>query len=65
MHFVGYIDEIKGYWLYHLQTKCILVGHDVVFLEDAIQPLLACVKESNVTSQNVYYTLLSLFIGDN
>ena len=64
--FVGYSAKSKGYGLYHHpQSKHILISHDVIFVEDAIQPLFACVKESDVTSQNVYETLLPLFIGGN
>ena len=40
--FVGYNSESKGYCLYHPQSKRILVSRDVVFVEDAIQPLLSC-----------------------
>ena len=40
--FVGYSSESKGYRLYHPQSKRILVSRDVVFVEDAIQPLLSC-----------------------
>ena len=44
--FVGYSSESKDYRLYHPQTKRILVSYDVVFVEDAIQPLLSCTKET-------------------
>ena len=33
---VGYSAEIKVYILYHLQSKCILISHDVVFMEDVV-----------------------------
>ena len=46
--FVGYSAESKGYHLYHPQTKRILVSRDVVFVEDAVQPLLSCTKETGV-----------------
>ena len=59
--FVGYSSENKGYRLYHPQSKHILVSHDVVFVEDAIQPLLSCTKETSVSSKDVYDTLLPLF----
>ena len=59
--FVGYSSENKGYRLYHPQSKHILVSHDVVFVEDAIQPLLSCTKETSVSSKDVYNTLLPLF----
>ena len=49
--------------LYHLQTKHILVSRDVVFMEDAMQPLLSCTKEIGVSTQDVYDTLLPLFSG--
>ena len=48
--FVGYSSESKGYHLYHPWTKRILVSHDVVFVEDAIQPLLSFTKETSVSS---------------
>ena len=62
--FVGYSAESKGYHLYHPQTKRVLVSHDVVFVEDAVQPLLSCTKETGVSSGDVYDTLLPLFIGE-
>ena len=52
--------ESKDYHLYHQQTKCILVSHDV-FVEDATQPLLSCTKETSVSPKDVYDTLLPLF----
>ena len=61
--FVGYSSENKGYRLYHSQTKCILVSRDVVFVEDDVQPLLSCTKETGVHSQAMYDTLLPLFFG--
>ena len=61
--FVGYSVESKGYRLYHLQTKRILVSQDVVFVEDDVQPLLSCTKQTNVSSQDMYDTLLPLFHG--
>ena len=61
--FVGYSSESKGYRLYHQQTKRILVSRDVVFVEDAIQPLLSCTKETSISSRDVYDTLLPLFTG--
>ena len=45
--FVGYSTESKGYRLYHPQTKRILVSWDVVFVEDSVQPLLSCTRDSN------------------
>ena len=51
--------------MHHPQSKHILVGCDVVFVEDAIQPVLAWVKELDMTSQNVYDTLLPFFNGGN
>ena len=42
--FVGYSSESKGYHLYHPQTKRILVSRDVVFVEDAVQPIFSCTK---------------------
>ena len=48
--FVGYNFKSKGYFLYHPQSKRILVSRDVVFVEDAVQPLLSCTKETNVSS---------------
>ena len=38
-----------------------MVSRDVVFVEDAIQPLLSCTKETSVSSRDVYDTLLPLF----
>ena len=61
--FVGYSSESKGYRLYHPQTKCILVSWDVVFVEDVVQPLLSCTKDSDICSQDIYDNLLPLFIG--
>ncbi|MCO5605762.1 hypothetical protein L7F22_059946 [Adiantum nelumboides] len=61
--FVGYSAESKGYRLYHPQTKRILVSRDVVFVEDSVQPLLSCTRDSNVSSQDIYDTLLPLFSG--
>ena len=61
--FVGYSSESKGYRLYHPQTKRILVSRDVVFVEDAIQPLLSCTKETSVSSKDMYDTLMPLFTG--
>ncbi|MCO5600675.1 hypothetical protein L7F22_054790 [Adiantum nelumboides] len=49
--------------LYHPQTKRILVSRDVVFVEDFGQPLLSCTRDSNVSSQDIYETLLPLFSG--
>ena len=63
MLFFNYSVESKGYRLYHPQSKCIFVRHDVFFVEDAISPVLACAKESDMTLQNVYDTLLPLFNG--
>ena len=40
-----------------------MVNQDVVFVEDAMQPLLSCTKETNVCSQDMYDTLLPLFSG--
>jgi len=56
--FVGYSAKSKGYHLYDPQSKCILVSQDVVFVEDAIQPLLSCTRD---VTQDVYETLLPLF----
>ena len=61
--FVGYSSESKGYRLYHPQSKRILISRDVVFVEDAVQPLLSCTKETVVSSRDVFDTLLSLFAG--
>ncbi|MCO5601217.1 hypothetical protein L7F22_055336 [Adiantum nelumboides] len=61
--FVGYSAESKGYRLYHSQTKRILVSWDVVFVEDFVQPLLSCTRDSNVSSQDIYDTFLPLFSG--
>ena len=61
--FVGYSAESKGYRLYHPQTKRILVSRDVVFVEDAVQPLVSCTKETDASSRDVYDTLLPLFSG--
>ena len=61
--FVGYSSECKGYCLFHPQTKKILVNQDVMFVEDAIQPLLSCTRETHVCSQDMYDTLLPLFNG--
>ena len=61
--FVGYTVESKGYRLYHPQSKRILISRDVVFVEDAIQPLLSCTKKIGISSQDVYDTLLPLFSG--
>ena len=61
--FVGYSSESKGYRLYHPQTKRILVSRDVVFVEDDVQPLLSCTKDTDVSSQDMYDTLLPLFGG--
>ena len=61
--FVGYNSESKGYRLYHPQSKCILISQDVVFVEDAIQPLLSCTKETGASSRDVFDTLLPLFVG--
>ena len=50
--------------LFHPQIKKILVNRDVVFVEDAIQPLLSCTKETHVrSSQDMNDTLLPLFNG--
>ena len=49
--------------MYHPQTKQILVSRDVVFVEDAVQPLLSCTKETGVSLGDVYDTLLPLFSG--
>ena len=38
-----------------------MVSHDVVFVEDAIQPLLSCTKETLVSSRDMYDTLLLFF----
>ena len=34
-----------------------------MFVEDVVQPLLSCTKETGVCSQNMYDTLLPLFSG--
>ena len=34
-----------------------------MFVEDTVQPLLSCTKQSNVSSQDMYDTLLPLFNG--
>ena len=60
---MGYNFESKGYRLYHPQSKRILVSRDVVFVEDAVQPLVSCTKETNVSSRDVNDTLLPLFSG--
>ena len=59
--FVGYNSESKGYRLYHPQSNHILISRDVVFVEDAVQPLLSCTKEIGVSSQDVFDMLLPLF----
>ena len=59
--FVKCSSESKGYCLSHLQTKKILVNQDVVFVENVLQPLLSCTKETHVCSQDIYDTLLPLF----
>ena len=61
--FVGYSAESKGYTLYHLQSKHILISRDVVFLEDVVQPLLSYTKQTGISSQDVFDTLLPLFTG--
>ena len=61
--FVGYSTESKGYMLYHPQIKRILVSRDVVFVEDFVQPLLSCTRDSNVISQDICDSLLPLFSG--
>ena len=61
--FVGYSSESKGYRLYHPQSKHILIRRDVVFVEDTVQPLLSCTKETGVSSRDVFDTLLPLFAG--
>ena len=61
--FVGYSAESKGYRLYHPQSKRILISRDVVFVEDAVQPLLSCTKQTGMSSQDVFDTLLPLFTG--
>ena len=61
--FVGYSAESKGYRLYHLQSKHILISRDVVFVEDVVQPLLSCTKQTGISSQDVFDTLLPLFKG--
>ena len=63
MYFAGYSSKSKGYRLYHLQSKRIMVSRDVVFVEDAVQPLLSCTEGTGLTSQDVYDTLLPLFSG--
>jgi len=59
----GYSTGSKDYRLYHPQTKRILVSLDVVFVEDSVQPLLSCTRDSNVSSHDIYYCLLPLFSG--
>ena len=61
--FVGYSAESKGYRLYHPQSKRILISRDVVFVEDVVQPLLSCTKQTGISSQDVFDTLLPLFTG--
>ena len=61
--FVGYSSENKGYRLYHPQSKRILISRDVVFVKDAVRPLLSCTKETCVSSRDVFVTLLPLFVG--
>jgi len=61
--FVGYSTESKDYRLYHPQTKRILVSRNVVFMEDFVHPLLSCTRDSNVSSHDIYNTLLPLFSG--
>ncbi|WP_286490054.1 hypothetical protein, partial [Escherichia coli] len=59
--FVGYSSESKGYRLYHLATKQILVSRDVVFVENSVQPMLSCKNQQNVCSHDIFDTLLPLF----
>ena len=59
--FVGYSLESKGYRLYHPQTQRVLVSRYVVFVEDAIKPLLSCSKETNLSSHGMHDNLLPLF----
>lgn len=40
-----------------------MVSKDVIFVEDATQPLCSCTKGMGFTSQNMYDTLLPLFSG--
>ena len=61
--FARYSNKSRGYHLFHLQIKKILVSQDVVFVEDAFQPLLSCTRETHVRSQDMYDTLLPLFNG--
>ena len=44
--YARYSSESKGYSLYHPYIKRILVSCDVVSVEDALQPLLSCNKET-------------------
>ena len=55
--------KVKCYRLYHPQRKHNLVSSDVVFVEDAVQPLFSSSKETNVSSRDMYDTLLPLFGG--
>ena len=59
--FAGYSNESKGHHFFHPQTKKILVSQDVVFVEDVVQHLLLCTRETHVHSQDMYDTLLPLF----
>ena len=61
--FVGYSSKSKGYKLFHPQTKHILFSQDVEFMEDVVQPLLSCNKKADVSSCDMYDTLLPLFGG--
>ncbi|WP_129329885.1 hypothetical protein [Enterobacter cloacae complex sp. 4DZ1-17B1] len=36
-----------------------------MFVEDSVHPLLSCTRDSNVSSQDIYDTLLPLFSGGN
>ena len=40
-----------------------MISQDIVFVEDAVQPLLSCTKQTGISSQDVFDTLLPLFTG--
>lgn len=43
--FPGYASKSKVYRLYHPPSQKIIISHNVIFVEDAFQPLVVCIRE--------------------
>mgnify|MGYP006982085504 FL=1 len=58
--FAGYNNERKGHRLFQPTLGKIIISRDVIFAENAAQPLVDCSKEPILDQPNAFNTLLQL-----